>query len=111
MSIKLNDAQLTMLSAASRRDDRYISVPANTKGAVARKIAEKLVAVGLAKEIRAKPGAFVWRRDEATGQGFALKLTAAGSRAVAADGDSGADAIAEKVGPSDDVSSISTESP
>jgi hypothetical protein len=38
----------------------------------------------LAREIEAKPGAPIWRRDDA-GQGYALKLTAAGLKAIAVD--------------------------
>jgi Protein of unknown function (DUF3489) len=38
----------------------------------------------LAREIEAKPGAPIWRRDDA-GQGYALKLTAAGLKAIALD--------------------------
>ena len=44
----------------------------------------KLAKLGLASEIRAKPGAPIWRRDDA-GQGYALKLTAAGLKAIAVD--------------------------
>jgi hypothetical protein len=36
------------------------------------------------REIEAKPGAPIWHRDEA-GQGYALKLTAAGLKAIAVD--------------------------
>ena len=39
---------------------------------------------GLIREIEAKPGAPIWRRDDA-GQGYALKLTAAGLKAIAVD--------------------------
>ena len=67
MSIKLTDTQLLMLSAAAQRDDRCIAAPPNLKGAAAHKIATRLVAAGLVKEIKAKPGAHVWRRDDATG--------------------------------------------
>ena len=83
MSIKLTDTQLVMLSAAAQREDRCIAAPPSLKGAAAQKIATKLVAVGLAKEIKAKPGAHVWRRDDANGQAYALKLTAAGLKAIA----------------------------
>jgi hypothetical protein len=48
------------------------------------KVNAKLVKLGLACEIEAKPGAPIWRRDEA-GQGYALKLTAAGLKAIAID--------------------------
>jgi hypothetical protein len=40
------------------------------------------VKLGLAREIEAKPGAPIWRRNDA-GQGYALKLTAAGLKAIA----------------------------
>jgi uncharacterized protein DUF3489 len=46
----------------------------------------------LAREIEAKPGAPVWRRDD-DGQGYALKLTAAGLKAIAVD-EGSQDAIA-----------------
>ena len=47
------------------------------------KVAGKLIDRGLAKEIKAKSGAPIWRRDEQGGQSYALKLTAAGARATA----------------------------
>ena len=37
------------------------------------------------KEIRAKAGGPIWRRDGETGQTYALKLTAAGAKAIAVD--------------------------
>ena len=83
MSIKLTDTQLVMLSAAAQREDRCIGAPPSLKGAAAQKIETKLVAAGLAKEIKAKPGAHVWRRDDANGQAYALNLTAAGLKAIA----------------------------
>jgi hypothetical protein len=83
MSIKLTDTQIVMLSAAAQRDDRCLLAPRNLKGGAAQKVATKLIGAGLAKEIKAKPGAPVWRRDEQGGQSYALKLTAAGARATA----------------------------
>ena len=83
MSIKLTDTQLVMLSAAAQREDRCIVPAPSLKGAAAQKIATKLVAAGLAKETKAKPGAHVWRCDHANGQAYALKLTAAGLKAIA----------------------------
>ena len=47
-------------------------------------VSAKLVKLGLAREIEAKPEAPIWRRDDA-GQGYALKLTAAGLKAIAVD--------------------------
>jgi hypothetical protein len=57
MSIKLTDTQLVMLSAAAQRDDRSLVPAPKLKGAAAQKIAGKLIAAGLVKEIKAKAGA------------------------------------------------------
>jgi hypothetical protein len=84
MSIKLTDAQLVMMSAAAQRKDRCLSAPATIKGAALGKVSAKLVKLGLAREIEAKAGAPIWRRDVA-GQGYALKLTAVGLKAIAVD--------------------------
>ena len=48
------------------------------------KVSAKLPKLSLVREIRAKAGIPVWRRDEA-GLGFALKLTTAGLKAIAID--------------------------
>jgi hypothetical protein len=98
MSIKLTDTQIVMLSAAAQRDDRCLAAPRNLKGGAAQKVAAKLIDGGLAKEIKAKPGAPVWRQDEQTGQSFALKLTAAGAGAIAIDDSSAPDATREGSG-------------
>jgi hypothetical protein len=55
-----------------------------SRGAALSKVSAKLAKLGLAREIEAKPGAPIWGRDEA-GQGYALKLTAAGLKAIAVD--------------------------
>ena len=82
MSFKLSDKQRELLSAAAEREDRLL--PSQLKGGAAQKVAAKLVAAGLVKEVKAKTGAPIWRRDEATEQAYALKLTAAGANAVEA---------------------------
>jgi hypothetical protein len=84
MSVKLTDAQLGMMSAAAQRKDRCLSAPATIKGAALSKVSVKLVKLGLAREIEEKPGAPIWRRDDA-GQGYGLKLTAVGLKAIAVD--------------------------
>jgi Protein of unknown function (DUF3489) len=94
MSVKLTDTQLLMLSAAAQRADRCIAAPPSL-GAAAQKMAAKLVAKGLAEEIKAKPGAHVWRRDDATGEAYALKLTAAGLKAIAVEEAEAVEAAAE----------------
>jgi Protein of unknown function (DUF3489) len=82
MSVKLTDAQRVMMSAAGQRKDRCLSAPAIIKGAALKKVGVKLEKLGLAREIGAKAGAPIWRRDDA-GHGYALKLTAAGLKAIA----------------------------
>jgi Protein of unknown function (DUF3489) len=91
MSIKLTDTQIAMLTAAAQREDRCLIAHPNLKGGAAQKVATKLVDAGLAKEIKAKPGAPVWRHDERTGQFCALRLTAGGVKAIAADDRSASD--------------------
>ena len=69
MSTKLTDTQLLMLGAAAQRKDRCIAAPPSLKGAAAQKFAARLVAAGLAKEVKAKPGAHdlaVRRCDQAS---------------------------------------------
>ena len=85
MSIKLTDTQLMMLSAAAQRNDRYLVAAPNLKGAAAQKIASKLIDAGLVREVRAKAGAPVWRRDDDAGLSYALRLTTAGTNAIAID--------------------------
>ena len=94
MSVKLTDAQLVMLSAAAQREDLCLTTPDKMKGAILTKVSEKLVKLGLVREVRAKAGMPVWRRDDA-GQSYALKLTAAGLKAIAVD-DGSEEAIARK---------------
>lgn len=84
MPIKLNDAQLALLSAASQREDRYLTPPNGAKLAQARKAAAKLIEAGFVREVKAKGDAPVWRRDEEAHGDYALKLTAAGLKAIAA---------------------------
>jgi hypothetical protein len=98
MSIKLTDTQLVMLSAAAQRDDRCLVASQNLKGGAAQRVAAKLIGAGLTKEIKAKPGTPVWRRDEQAGQSYALKLTAAGARAIVIDDDSASDETTEGSG-------------
>ena len=85
MPIKLNDTQLVLLSAASQRDDHCLVPPTGPRRAQAQRAVAKLLEAGLLKETRAKAGAPIWRRDDETGQTYALKLTAAGAKAIAVD--------------------------
>ncbi len=84
MSIKFSHTQLALLSAASQRDDHCLVPPTDPKRGQAQRAVAKLLEAGLVKEIRAKAGAPIWRRDEGTGHTYALKVTAAGAKAIAA---------------------------
>ena len=85
MSIKLTDTQLVMLSAAAQREDHFLVSPKSLRGGAAQKVAEKLISAGLAKETKAKKNDPIWRRDEESGASYALKLTAAGAKAIGID--------------------------
>jgi Protein of unknown function (DUF3489) len=82
MSIKLTDTQLVLLCAAAQREDRCLVASPTLKGGAAQKVASKLISAGFVKEVKAKSGDPIWRRDEASGA-YALKLTAAGAKAIA----------------------------
>jgi hypothetical protein len=105
MSVKLNDAQLVMMSAAAQREDRCLAAPDRLKGAAVGKVSAKLVKLGLAREIRAKSGMPIWRHGEA-GLALALKLTAAGLKAIAVDAPS-----AEAIGASETAQAKTSGSP
>ncbi len=80
---RLTDAQTAMLVAASQREDRCLTLIPSMRGAKLVKTAEKLIAAGLVREVKAKASIPVWRRDGETGIAFALTLTAAGAKAIA----------------------------
>lgn len=84
MTVKLTDAQFVMMRAAAQRKDRCLSPLETIKGAALSKVGVKLTKLGLAREIESKSGAPIWRRNDA-GQGYALRLTAAGLKALSAD--------------------------
>jgi Protein of unknown function (DUF3489) len=109
MSIKLTDTQIVMLSVAARRDDRCLVAPRNLKGGAAQKVAAKLIDAGFAKEIKAKPGAPVWRQDAETGESFAMKLTAGGVRAIAIDNRSASDDTRDDTGERAQVAAANSE--
>ncbi|MDI9849676.1 DUF3489 domain-containing protein [Rhodoblastus sp. 17X3] len=101
MSTRLTDAQRAILSAAAMRDDKCVLLPTKMRGAQLRKTGEKLLGSGYVREVKAKPSSPVWRRDDATGASCALKLTAAGAKAVKA-GEAAADAASRQSEPADD---------
>src|SRR6516165_9591764 len=83
MSIKLSDTQFALLGAASQREDQYLPPPNGPRLGPVKRAAGKLLTEGLVQEVRARKDAPVWRRDEDSDQAFALKLTAAGLKAIA----------------------------
>jgi hypothetical protein len=87
MSTKFTDTQLVLLSAASQREDQCLTPPTGARLGPARQAAAKLLAENLVREVRARKDAPIWRRDGDAGQALALKLTAAGLRAIAAEPD------------------------
>ena len=85
MSIKLTDTQLVLLRAAAQRKDLCLVAPKTLKGGAAQKVASKLISAGFVKELKAKAGDPIWRRDKKSEAPYALKLTAAGANAIAID--------------------------
>ena len=87
MALKLNQIQIALIGAAAQREDRLFSAPEGRWSAAARRAASQLLAARLARELPARGGAPIWRRDKDSQSAFALKLTAAGVKAVAAGAD------------------------
>ena len=106
MSITLTDTQLVMLSAAAMRADRCLTLSPSLRGAQVRKTGETLIKAGLVREVKSKPSSPVWRRDDETGLAYALKLTAAGAKAIAVD-----EGEAEDEAPSRDVAGAKAKPP
>ena len=55
-ALKLSDTQLVLLSAAAQRNDHCLAATPNLKGGAAQNFAEKLIAAGLVREIKAPNG-------------------------------------------------------
>ena len=77
----LSDSQLGVLSQAAQRDDGAASLTEKLKGGAAIKVAKALIARKLMREVKAKPGMPVWRRD-AEGRAFSLVISSAGRKAI-----------------------------
>ena len=84
MAIKLSETQVALIGAATQRDDHLLTSPEGRWKPATRRAASQLLAAGLAREVRARGEAPVWRRDKDSQCAFALKLTAAGAKAIAA---------------------------
>jgi hypothetical protein len=85
---KLTHTQLVVLSKAAAREDGLAVAPTNMKGAAAAKVGLSLVARKLMREIKAKPGTPVWRKDK-EGRPICLMITRAGRDAIGVDEDQG----------------------
>ncbi|MGA2795119.1 MAG: DUF3489 domain-containing protein [Roseiarcus sp.] len=81
VKIRLSDTQLIALSNASQRRDGAIELPDRIKGAATVKLVTALTEKGLAREIRAKAGMPVARRD-GEGRSFALVITKLGRTSI-----------------------------
>ena len=78
---KLTSSQSAVLSQAAQRDDGVANLIETLKGGAAAKVAKSLIARKLVREVKAKPGVAVWRRD-ADGRSFSLVISNAGRKAI-----------------------------
>src|SRR5437763_7486718 len=82
--MKLTDARLVLLSAASQREDRGVELGSTLKGGAAHKVLGKLLTEGLVEEVPARDSLPVWRRDEEN-RPLALRITKHGLDAIQVD--------------------------
>jgi DNA-binding MarR family transcriptional regulator len=83
MAVEIGENQLLLLRSAAQREDRLLAFPEGRPTAADRRAARALLQAGWAREVHARGEAPVWRRDKETESAFALKLTAAGAKAIA----------------------------
>jgi Protein of unknown function (DUF3489) len=101
---KLTEAQRIVLSHAAQRDDGAATLPERMTEKTAQKLAAILIEKGLAREVRAKTGMPVWRRNKDE-RACALVITKSGREAIKGGGDSqSADAGVETGAPSSTAS-------
>ena len=84
MGVKLTDAQLVMMSTAAQRKDFCLSAPATFKGAGSQQSQRQARKARFGSRDPCETRNAIWRRDD-SGQGYALKLTATGLKAIAVD--------------------------
>lgn len=82
--MKLSDTQLTILSAASQRDDRAAILPERLTGGAVDKVVNALAGKGLIEVMTAAPGMPVWR-ESGDGKHLTLRITDAGLAAIGVD--------------------------
>jgi Protein of unknown function (DUF3489) len=78
---KLVDAQKSLLTKAAARENGAATPPAKVNKSAATKLATKLVALKLMREILTKPDMPVWRKDS-DGRPTSFVITRAGRKAV-----------------------------
>src|SRR5215216_3306177 len=93
---KLNDTQLIILSSASQREDGLAVLPENLKASAAKTAVTKLLGLGFVKEVRVKRDQPAWRTDEQE-KPLGLKITKAGSAAIAVEDEPAEEAQANGV--------------
>jgi hypothetical protein len=91
---KLTQAQQLVLASARDHEFGLAVRPDKLRGVQLAKMTTNLIEKGLAKEIKAKPGAPIWREDE-QGRGFSLKILKAGRDAVIFSSAGTVDTVAE----------------
>ncbi len=82
-ALDVSDAQLKMIKVAAEREDCCLTPPTYAKVTALRKLSEKIIEMGLAREILARAELPIWRHDMESSKSFALKLTARGIKAIA----------------------------
>src|SRR5215467_5722640 len=105
---RLTDTQHAILSAASRRNDRGVDLPANVTGEALCKAVDKLIRAGLLEEVRAHGSLLGWRRDAEAGP-MALRITERGLEAVGVKDDAVGAAPETSIGAAPD--GVEAESP
>ena len=75
--MEVTAAHLTILATANTGEDGLIKRPSTMKSAAAGKIAERLIELGLVREIRTKAEMPIWRTDN-EGKAYSLKILKAG---------------------------------
>jgi hypothetical protein len=96
--MSLTDTQLVLLSSASQREDRLVALPPNLKGGAAKKVVDRLLSLGLVKEVAVKHDQPAGRADE-NERPVGLKITRAGLKALGFESVEADATHAEEVGP------------
>ncbi len=82
--VSVTAIQALALATAAKREDGAVTLPARLKGKAIQSFIDALIVKGLVREIRAKAGMPVCRRDAVTGRSHALVITKLGRASVPA---------------------------